>query len=130
MRVISRGEGVEAASGQVGRFWPSRKRKGYDVYDIIIMCQLRSTRSQEVIRSADAVGLERCTREESNVESEPLSERGFRRLLAQISNLYMGYPNWISLSRSSVRDSFRVHRHVRDARTQRTDPPRNTIRQK
>ena len=58
------------------------------------------------------------------------ASRRHRRLLAQISNLYMGYPNWISLSRSSVRDSFRVHRHVRDARTQRTDPPRNTIRQK
>jgi hypothetical protein len=64
------------------------------------------------------------------VRASHASAAAVRRLLAQISNLYMGYPNWISLSRSSVRDSFRVHRHVRDARTQRTDPPRNTIRQK
>ena len=35
MRVISRGEGVEAASGQAGRFWHSRKRKGYDIMIIL-----------------------------------------------------------------------------------------------
>jgi len=47
-----------------------------------------------------------------------------------IGNLYMGYGKSISFFRSSVLDIFRLHRHVRDARMQRTDPPHNTIQQK